>query len=168
MKRQKDGAIAPPRRQVKKEWVFTDSRTFWERTDLTMQEKAICTILRGYSNWEGHAWPTLIQIAHCLQIHAETADRHLQSLREKKEVSWRNYVDDEGHRRRLYRIVLFKNPWGKITPMAHGGKKPPLTVTIVNNRLIQMTAWCRDEDADPRGCSDYAPKVIEAKFGRPA
>lgn len=168
-KKQEEGVIVPFSTQAKKktikEWVFCDSKTFWFRQDLNLTEKGLLTLLRCYCNRAGQAWPTMEQLASNSGLHVETVEIHLASLCRKGELSWQSFRDEDGHKRRLYQVQLFQNPWGKITPMAHGGKNPPLTVTIVNKKLFVMAAWCREDQANPSGCDEQSVKRHEARHG---
>lgn len=146
------------RRLKKGDFHWQEFRSFWHRTDLSITEKGLLVLMRSYANLAGQAWPTLPQIAKASGLHIETVERHLAALKAKKELAWQEFRDDHGHRRHLYQLPNFRpNPRGQNTPMALGGKIPPLTVTIVNKRMFTVPAWCRESEVNPNGCNQRAP-----------
>lgn len=142
----------------KGDFLFVESRDFLRRTDLSAQAKVLSSILRSYCNGEGMCFPTIPQLATDSGLSESTVEKYLLELRTREVVAWVIFRDEFKHRRRLYRLRPYpRRPWGKIYPMDHGVKSTPLSVTIVNSKLFKWPAWCRESQADPRGCSDRAP-----------
>lgn len=134
-----------------RDFTFQQSRKFWHRDDLTLQEKATYAMLCSYADASGHCWPSKPQLAKALGCSLKTMEGYVRTLKEKGVLTWEHVRDEFGHIRNRYTVTA--KAYGKNLPVGSNQKKlpvsqPPISSCITVTKEQQIRAGLRPEDEE--------------------